>query len=127
MVAQLLCIVEMPPLLRAKYENIITHFLICKSSPKLEQFFNNNRENLFSIFNTKLMLPKINKEINITLIAIVADLIEIPKLLNVMQFYSNEGACLQCFILPQIIIQCWLNFSILLNWPFNINLRKIKR
>ena len=50
-------------------------------------------------------MPKINKEININLIAIVADLIEIPKLLNVMQFNSNERACLQCFIQPQKIVQ----------------------
>jgi len=105
MVAQLSCIVEMPPLLRAKYENIITHFLICKSNPNLEKFFNFNRKNLFSVFSTKLLLPKINKEININLIALVADLIEIPKLLNVMQFNSNEGACLQCFIQPQKIVQ----------------------
>jgi len=44
------------------------------------------------------MLPKISKEINLNVIAFVADLIEIPKLLNVMQFNANEGACLQCFI-----------------------------
>ena len=105
MVAQLSCIVEMPPLLRSKYENIITHFLICKSNPNLEQFFNNNRENLFSIFNNKLMLPNIKKDVKLNMIAVVADLIEIPKLLNIMQFNSNEGACLYCFIRPQKIVQ----------------------
>jgi hypothetical protein len=39
------------------------------------------------------------------MIAIVADLIEIPKLLNVMQFNAYEGACLKCFIKPQKIVK----------------------
>ena len=76
MVAQHSCIVEIPPLLRAKYENIITHFLICKSSPNLEKFFNFNRNELFSVFNTKIKLPKLKKEVKINIIAIVADLIK---------------------------------------------------
>jgi hypothetical protein len=109
MVAQLSCIVEMPPLLRAKYENIITHYLICKSSPNLEQFFNNYRDDLFYFLNQKILLPKLGKEVKVNIIAIVADLIEIPKLLNVMQFNTNEGGCLQCFIKPQKIIQGFKN------------------
>lgn len=79
-------------------------------------------------------MPKINKEININLIAIVADLIEIPKLLNVMQFNSNEGACLQCFFQPQKIVQGKKSFfqsfiSIFFNY-LNIifkNNKKIKK
>jgi hypothetical protein len=47
MVAKLSSIVELQPLLRSKYENIIPHFLICKSSPNLEAFFENNSQNLF--------------------------------------------------------------------------------
>jgi hypothetical protein len=105
MVAMLSSIVEMPPLLRASYENIVTHFLICKSNPDLEKFFDKNRQELFSVFKTKIHLKKINKFVKINIIAIVADLIEIPKLLNVMQFNANEGSCLQCFIKPQKIIQ----------------------
>ena len=105
MVAMLSSIVELPPLLRAKYENIITHFLICKSNPNLEAFFQNNRQQFFAKFDTKINLTSIGKEIKINIIAIVADLIEIPKLLNVMQFNSNEGACLQCLIKPQKIVQ----------------------
>ena len=44
------------------------------------------------------------KYVKINIIAIVADLIQIPKLINVMQFISIEGACLQCFIEPQKIV-----------------------
>jgi hypothetical protein len=105
MVAKLSSIVELPPLLRSKYENIITHFLICKSNPNLEAFFERNSQDLFSIFDSKINLPRIGKQVKINIIAIVADLIEIPKLLNVMQFNANEGACLQCFIKPQKIVQ----------------------
>jgi len=105
MVSMLSSIVEMPPLLRSRYENIINHFLICKTSPNLENFFNKNRSDLFSIFDKKIYLPKLNKYLKINIISIVADLIQIPKLLNVMQFNSNQGSCLHCFIEPQKIIQ----------------------
>ena len=105
MVAMLSSIVEMPPLIRSRYENIITHFLICKSNPNLEQFFNRNRQELFSVFNNKIFLPRLQKYVKINIIAIVADLIQIPKLINVMQFISIEGACSQCFIEPQRIVQ----------------------
>ena len=105
MVAMLSSIFEMPPLIRSRYENIITHFLICKSNPNLEQFFNRNRQELFSVFNNKIFLPRLQKYVKINIIAIVADLIQLPKLINVMQFNSIEGSCLQCFIEPQKIVQ----------------------
>ena len=47
MVAKLSSIVELQPLLRSKYENIMPHFLFDKSSPNLEAFFENNSQNLF--------------------------------------------------------------------------------
>lgn len=106
MVSMLSSITEMPPLLRASYENIISHFLICHSSPDLNQFFETNQKELFSIFKEPIFLPKLNIKVQVNIISIVADLIEIPKLLNFMQFNAKEGSCLQCFIKPSTVIKC---------------------
>ena len=106
MVSMLSSITEMPPLLRASYENIISHFLICHSSPDLNHFFEMNQNELFSVFKEPIFLPRLNLKVQVNIIAIVADLIEIPKLLNVMQFNAKDGSCLQCFIKPTTVIKC---------------------
>ena len=103
MVAMLSSIIELPPLLRASFQNIVTHFLICSSSPDLELFFKSNLDAFSNIFTNGVHLQNLGVTVKVKVIAIVADLIETPKLLNTMQFNANEGGCLQCFIRPEAI------------------------
>ena len=114
MVAMLSSIMELPPMLRASYKNIITHFLLCSSSPDLEVFFHSNSEYFTNIFIDGVKLPKIELTVKVKIIAIVADLIETPKLLNTMQFNANQGGCIQCFITPSSIeTSIFLNYIII--------------
>ena len=91
MVAMLSSIIELPPLLRSSYQNIVTHFLICSSAPDLELFFESNSDSFTKIFTHGVMLPNIGIHVKIKVIAIVADLIETPKLIpcNLMSLMAD--------------------------------------
>ena len=82
----------------------------------LEHFFNRNRQDLFLVFNKRIFFPRLEKYVKINKIAIVADLIQIPRSINVMQFNSIEGACLQCHMEPQKIVH-GNNYLLFANQP----------
>ena len=104
MVAMLSSIAELPPKPRMSHHNIITHFLIGRSNPNLETIFKKNHQEVTSGIDSFVYLPNIKQRIRIKILAFVSDLIQLPKMINMRQFNTNESGCPICYIEPTAVL-----------------------
>ena len=96
-------IIDLPPLKRGSHHNTLIHMLIGASNIDRDQFLTQNSNDFTIYFQKEILLPNIEISVKINITAVVCDLIELPKLFNLKQFNSLEGACIKCFIKPSSI------------------------
>ena len=87
-------ICELPPRVRSSYKNIITHFLIERSSPNLNRYLNKHSSELELLLNDGILIKDIGK-LKIRILGLIADTPARSKILNTLAFNGKFG-CIHC-------------------------------
>ena len=85
---------DLPPLVRNSFENIITNFMVNSKKIEINKFLEKNMQNFANVLKNGIIVDN-NQKINIKLVGMIADAPAMAKLVNMNQFNGYYG-CVHC-------------------------------
>jgi len=87
-------ILDLPPLLRNSFKNIITNFLINSKRVDINKFMEKNMQSFASVLRNGITVEN-NRIITVKLVGVIADAPAMAKLVNMNQYNGYYG-CVHC-------------------------------